>query len=88
MEARKGSVSEAPSYENILHALRVRLAGAPQLKDQPARDIGHDLMVNGYLATEPDPALVRRALLEIKEEGGGCGSYSARTAGNPDGAAA
>jgi hypothetical protein len=30
-------------------------------------------MANGYLATEPDPALVRRALLEIKDEGGGGG---------------
>jgi hypothetical protein len=27
-------------------------------------------MTNGYLPTEPDPALVRRALLEIKDEGG------------------
>jgi hypothetical protein len=63
-------VSEAPSHEVIVHALRVRLAGAPQLQDQPARDIGHDLMANGYLPTEPDPALVRRALLAIKDEGG------------------
>jgi len=63
-------VSEAPTYEDIVHALRVRLAGAPQLRDQPARDIGHDLMANGYLPTEPDPALVRRALVEIKDEGG------------------
>jgi hypothetical protein len=63
-------VSEVPTYEEIVHALRVRLAGAPQLQDQPARDIGHDLMANGYLPTEPDPALVRRALLELKEEGG------------------
>jgi hypothetical protein len=66
----EGSVSEVPSYEDIVHALRVRLAGAPQLRDQPARDIGHDLMANGYLPTEPDPALVRRALVEIKDEGG------------------
>ena len=63
-------MSEAPSYEDIVHALRVRLAGAPQLQDQPALDIGHDLMANGYLPTEPDPALVRRALVEIKHEGG------------------
>jgi hypothetical protein len=63
-------VSEAPTYEDIVHALRVRLAGAPQLRDQPARDIGHDLMANGYLPTEPEPALVRRALVEIKDEGG------------------
>jgi hypothetical protein len=68
----EGGVSEAPGvpYEDIMHALRIRLAGAPQLQDQPARDIGHDLMTNGYLPTEPDPALVRRALLEIKDEGG------------------
>jgi len=63
-------MSEAPSYEDILHALRTRLAGAPQLQDQPARDIGHDLMANGYLPTEPDPAMVRRALVQIKDEGG------------------
>ncbi|MDF2703896.1 MAG: hypothetical protein K0S10_2842 [Rubrobacteraceae bacterium] len=63
-------MSEAPSYEEVVHALRVRLAGAPQLRDQPARDIGHDLMANGYLPTEPDPELVRRALEEIEEEGG------------------
>jgi hypothetical protein len=63
-------MSEVPSYEDIVHALRVRLAGAPQLQDQPVRDIGHDLMANGYLPTEPDPALVRRALLAIKDEGG------------------
>jgi len=66
----EGGVSEAPSYEDIMHALRIRLAGAPQLQDQPVRDIGHDLMTNGYLSTEPDPALVRRALVEIKDEGG------------------
>jgi hypothetical protein len=58
-------VSEAPSFEDVVHALRVRMAGAPQDRDQPARDVGHDLMANGYLATEPDPALVRRALEEI-----------------------
>jgi hypothetical protein len=66
-------MSEVPGYEDIVHALRIRLAGAPQLQYQPAEDIGHDLMANGYLATEPDPALVRRALLEIKDEGGGGG---------------
>jgi hypothetical protein len=27
-------------------------------------------MANGYLTTEPDPALVRRALVEIKDEVG------------------
>jgi hypothetical protein len=63
-------VSETPSYEDIVHALRIRLAGAPQLQDRSARDIGHDLMTNGYLPTEPDPALVRRALVESKDEGG------------------
>jgi hypothetical protein len=65
-----GNVNETPSYEDVVHALRVRLAGSPQLYDQPARDIAHDLMANGYLPTEPDPALVRRALVEIKDEGG------------------
>ena len=71
MEAEKeGHVSETPSYEEVLHALRVRLAGSPQLRYQPAEDIGHDLMANGYLPTEPDPALVRRALVQIKDEGG------------------
>lgn len=63
-------MSEAPSYDDIVHALRIRVAGAPQIQDLPARDIGHDLMTNGYLPTEPDPALVRRALVEIKHEGG------------------
>jgi hypothetical protein len=58
-------VSETPSYEDVLHALRVRLAGSPQLRHQPAEDIAHDLMTNGYLPTEPDPALVRRALEEL-----------------------
>ena len=68
---RRGSgVTKAPSYEDVVHAMRVRLAGAPQLQNQPTRDIGHDLMANGYLPTEPDPALVRLALLEIKDEGG------------------
>ena len=66
----ESGVSEEPSYEDIVHALRLRLAGAPQLQDQSAEDIGHDLMTNSYLPTEPDPALVRRALVEIKDEGG------------------
>ena len=70
MTEREDSVSEAPSYEDVVHALRMRLVGAPQLRDQPARDIGHDLMANGYLPTEPDPALVRKALVEIEDEGG------------------
>jgi hypothetical protein len=58
-------MSQEPRYEDVLHALRVRLAGSPQLRSQPAEDIGRDLMKNRYLATEPDPALVRRALAEI-----------------------
>jgi hypothetical protein len=61
----EGGVSQEPGYEDVLHALRVRLAGSPQLRFQPAEDIGRDLMKNRYLATEPDPALVRRALAEI-----------------------
>ena len=72
LEAEKeGDVSEEPSYEDVMHALRVRLAGSPQLRDQPAEDIAHDLMTNGYLPTEPDPALVRRALAEIGDDDGG-----------------
>jgi hypothetical protein len=71
LEAEKeGQVSETPSYEDVLHSLRVRLAGSPQLRYQPAEDIGRDLVTNGYLSTEPDPALVRRALAEIGDEGG------------------
>ena len=71
METEKeGHVSEAPSYEEVLHALKVRLAGSPQLRYQPVKDIGHDLMTNGYLSTKPDPALVRRALAEIGDNGG------------------
>ena len=66
-----GGVSETPDFEDVIHALRVRLAGSPQLWDQPAEDIGHDLMTNGYLPTEPDPALVRRALAQIEEDDGG-----------------
>ena len=64
-------MNETPSYEDVMHALRVRLAGSPQLRYQPAEDIGHDLMTNGYLRTEPDPALVRRALEEIDRDSGG-----------------
>src|SRR5215216_7763293 len=71
LEAKKeGHVSETPSFEEVLHALKVRLAASPQLRYQPAEDIGHDLMTNGYLSTEPDPALVRRALAEIGDNGG------------------
>lgn len=60
--------SEAPSYEDVLHALRTRLAGSPQLWHQPAENISHDLMANGYLPTEPAPALVRKALQEIDRD--------------------
>jgi hypothetical protein len=67
----EGHVSETPSYKDVLHALRARLAGSPQLRYQPAEDIGHDLMTNGYLSTEPDPALVREALAEIGDDEGG-----------------
>jgi hypothetical protein len=72
LEKEEGGVSQEPRYEDVLHALRVRLAGSPQLRFQPAEDIGRDLMKNRYLATEPDPALVRRALAEIDngERGG------------------
>jgi hypothetical protein len=66
----RSGVSETPTYEDVLHALKVRLAGSPQLRYQPAEDIGHDLMTNGYLSTQPDPALVRRALAEIGDDGG------------------
>jgi hypothetical protein len=64
-------VSETPSYEDVLHALRVRLAGSPQLRHQPAEDIAHDLMTNGYLPTVPDPALVQRALEELDDDAPG-----------------
>ncbi len=64
-------VSQEPRYEDVVHALRVRLAGSPQLRYQSAEDISHDLMTNGYLPTEPDPALVRRALAEIDNDAGG-----------------
>ena len=71
LEAEKeGHVSETPSYEEVLHALKVRLAASPQLRYQPAEDIGHDLMTNGHLSMEPDSALVRRALAEIGDNGG------------------
>jgi DNA repair exonuclease SbcCD ATPase subunit len=71
-EEEEGSgVSETPTFEDVIHALRVRLAGSPQLRDQPAEDIAHDLMTNGYLPTEPDPALVRRALAQIGDNDGG-----------------
>jgi hypothetical protein len=71
LEAEKeGHVSETPSYEEVLHALKVRLADSPQLRYRPAEDIGHDLVTSGYLSTEPDPALVSRALAEIGDNEG------------------
>jgi hypothetical protein len=71
LEAEKeGHVSATPSYEDVLRALRVRRAGSPQLRYQSTEDIGHDLMTNGYLPTEPDPVLVRRVLAEIGANGG------------------
>lgn len=62
---------ETPSYEDVVHALRTRLAGSPQLRHQPVEDICHDLMANGYLSTEPAPALVMKALQEIDPDQGG-----------------
>ena len=67
---KEGRVSETPGYEDVLQALRVRLADSPRLWEQPAEDIANDLMTNGYLSTEPDPALVRRALARIRDDGG------------------
>jgi hypothetical protein len=63
-------MSEEPTYEDIVHALRVRLAGNPRLRDLPAEDIAGDLLDNAHLPTKPDPALVRRALAEIGDDGG------------------
>jgi Mn-dependent DtxR family transcriptional regulator len=70
-EEEGSGVSETPTFEDVIHALRVRLAGSPQLRDQPAEDIGHDLMTNGYLPTQPDSTLVRRALAEIGDDDDG-----------------
>ena len=64
-------MSEEPSYEDVVHALRVRLAGNPRLRELPAEDISSDLLDNGHLPTKPDPALVRRALAEIGDDDGG-----------------
>lgn len=50
---RGSGVTKAPSYEDVVHAMRVRLAGAPRLQNQPTRDIGHDLVANGYLPPNP-----------------------------------
>ncbi len=64
-------MSEEPSYEDVVHALRVRLAGNPRLRDLLAEDISNDLLDNDCLPTKPDPALVRRALEEINRDSGG-----------------
>lgn len=58
-------MSEEPGYEEVVHALRVRLAGNPRVRDLPAEDLSHDLLYNGGLSTKPNPELVRRALKEI-----------------------
>ena len=61
-------MSEQPTYEDVVHALRVRLAGNPRLRDTPARDIADDLLDNGYLPTKPGDELITRALQELREE--------------------
>ena len=66
-EERSG-VSEQPSYEDVVHTLRVRLAGNPRLRDMPAGDIADDLLDNSHLPTKPDPELITRALEELREE--------------------
>ncbi len=62
-------MSEQPSYEDVVHALRVRLAGNPRLRDMPAEDIANVLLNNAHLPTKPDPELITRALEELREEG-------------------
>jgi hypothetical protein len=61
-------VSEQPSYQDVLHALRVRLAGNPRLRDMPAGDIASLLLNNAEMPTNPDPELITRALEELREE--------------------
>lgn len=61
-------MSEQPSYEDVVHALRVRLAGNPRVRDMPAGDIADDLLDNSHLPTKPDPELITRALRELREE--------------------
>ncbi len=68
---QENNVSEEPSYEDVVHALRVRLAGSPRLRELPAEDISDDLLKNANLPTKPDPTLVRRALEEINRDSGG-----------------
>ncbi len=64
-------MSEEPGFEDVLHALRVRLAGSPRLRDLPAEDISDDLLDNGHLPTKPDPELVREALEALEGESRG-----------------
>ena len=64
-------MSEEPTYEDVVHALRVRLAGNPRLRDMPAGDISDDLVDNNHLPTKPDPELITRALQEIDRDDGG-----------------
>ncbi len=64
-------MSEEPRYEDVVHALRVRLAGNPRVRDLPAEDLSDDLLYNGGLSTKPDPETVRRALKEIGHDRGG-----------------
>ena len=61
-------MSEQPSYEDVVHALRVRLAGNPRVRDMPAGDIADDLLDNSRLPTKPDPEMITRALKELREE--------------------
>lgn len=64
-------MSEEPRYDDVIHALRMRLAGNPRVRDLPAEDLSDDLLYNGGLRTKPDPALVRRALEDIGQDQGG-----------------
>ena len=64
-------MSEEPSVEDVVRALRMRLAGNPRLRDMPAGDIADDLLDNSHLPTKPDPELVSRALQEIDQNLGG-----------------
>ena len=61
-------MSEQPSYEDVVHALRVRLAGNPRVRDMPAGDIADDLLDNSHLPTKPDLEMITRALKELREE--------------------
>ena len=61
-------MSEEPSYDDVVHALRVRLAGNPCVRDMPAGDIADDLLDNSHLPTKPADELITRALRELREE--------------------